>query len=138
MTSIDKLDFVLNSMSKYFDGHYLTLTEITKFSEILDKININELPSIIGKLYKDGYVDFEIADKKDPIFESNKNYMITFEGKLLNEFGGYRYKKKRDAISTNLQLSQTWAIAVGTALAGLYALYQIITSLLPSCRRHPF
>ena len=134
MTSIDKLDFVLNAMYNYIDGHYLDLTEITKLSEILGKININELPSIIDKLNKDGYVNYELGDTKDSIFQSTKKYMITFEGKMLNETGGYRYKSKRDAISTNLQSAQTWAIAVGTVLAGLYALYQIITALTTSCR----
>lgn len=128
MTPIDKLDFILNSIEPY-NGHFLTLTEITKQSEILGKININELPSIVNKLTKDGYLDFEINDSKDTIFGSDKMYMITFEGKMLNEQGGYRYKEKRDSISAKLQLAQTWAITVGTALAGLYGLSQVIITL---------
>ena len=134
MTAIDKLDFVLNAMNNYIDGHYLDLTEITRLSEILGKININELPSIINKLEKDGYVHSNISDQKDIIFKTDKKYMISFEGKLLNENGGYRYKKKRDSISASLQLVQTWAIALGTVLAGLYALYQIIIALTTSCQ----
>jgi hypothetical protein len=133
MSSIEKLDFVLKSMQDY-DGQYLNLTEITKQSEILDKININELPSIVIKLLKDGYIDFETKLPKDTIFESDKRYMITFEGKLLNETGGYGDKAKRETISTNLKLVQTWAIAVGTALAGLYAFYQLLTTMTTSCR----
>jgi hypothetical protein len=133
MSSIGKLDFVLRSM-QYYDGQYLNLTEITKQSEILGKININELPSIVNKLVKDGYLDFETKLSNDTIFESDKKYMITFEGKLLIETGGYGDKAKREAISTNLKLVQTWAIAVGTALAGLYALYQLTTTMTTSCR----
>jgi len=132
MTSIDKLDFILKAMEPY-DGHYMNLTEITKQSEIIGTININELPGIVNKLYKDGYLDLETIQTKDVIFESDKKYMITFEGKLLNESRGYKYKEKQKVIATNLQLIQTWAIAVGTALAGLYALYQIIAVLRTSC-----
>ena len=134
MTSFDKLDYVLTFMGKYLDGHYMSILEINAYGEVSKKMHINEIPSILGKLAKDGYLDIEIAESKDPLFESDKKYMITFEGKLLNESGGYRYKARRDAISTNLQLAQTWAISLGTALAGLYALYQIVIALTAACR----
>ncbi len=130
MTSLEKLDFVLNAMDKVFWEEYRTLTEITKDSKILGKININELPAIINKLNKDAYIDFELNDSKDIIFDSEKKYRITFEGKLLNESGGYRWKIKRESTLTNLQSLQTWVIAIGTALAGLYGIYQLINALL--------
>ena len=133
MTPIDKLDFVLNAMENGFEGHYRNPTEIIKHHDMVGKININELPAIINKLVKDGYLDFEVGGSKDIIFDSDKKYMITFEGKLLNEQGGYRYKDKRDSISTNLRLAQTWAIALGTVLAGLYGLYELIIALKNGC-----
>ncbi len=98
MTSIEKLDFVLNLMNKMFIGHYANLTEIAKYSDIINKINVNELPSILNKLVKDGYADFEIGESKDTLYQSNKNYTITFEGKNLIENGGYKLLQQTSSL----------------------------------------
>lgn len=129
MTAIEKLDYILVQL-KPFAGHYLSIIEIAKNAEVINHMNVNELPPILNKLVTDGNADFEISEFKDSLYESNKIYTISFEGIILIENGGYKRKGKKESISTKLQSLQTWAIAVGTALAGLYGLYELIKAIL--------
>ncbi len=60
--------------------------------------------------------------EKDGLIKKNETgHVATYEGLF---FKGYKKTKRKETVLTNLQLIQTWAIAIGTALAGLYALYQ--------------
>ena len=61
---------------------------------------------------------------------------ITFRGIAFISNGGYVKQKEKETISKNLQLVQTWAIAIGTALAGLWALYLFIKEIPPLCNCH--
>ena len=57
-------------------------------------------------------------------------YSITFKGKMFSKSGGYIKKEKRESTSITLQSWQTWAISVGTVLAGIYGLVEILKPLI--------
>lgn len=66
--------------------------------------------------------------KEDDLIEKNETgYVATFKGLF---FKGYEKTKKEEKVSKNLQTVQTWAISIGTAIAGLYALVQIMQNFL--------
>ena len=78
---------------------------------------------ILQKFVKDGYAN-----------ESTKEeYWITFLGKMFIDNGGYVKQKQKETITKNFQLMQTWAIAIGTALAGLWALYLFLKEIFRFC-----
>ena len=84
------------------------------------------------KLIKDGYIDSIIPNQKgeDDHFDLGKDYYyITFDGIMLLEHKGYHGKAKDESKAKNLLSLTTGAIAVGTSLAGLYALAQLVTYL---------
>lgn len=61
--------------------------------------------------------------ESDHLIKKNETgYVATFEGLF---YKGYKATKRKQTISTNLQLVQTWCIAIGTAFAGLYAIFQL-------------
>lgn len=65
--------------------------------------------------------------ESDGLIKKNETgHVATYKGLF---FKGYKKAKKKENISTNLQLIQTWAIVIGTALAGLYALYQFLQDI---------
>ena len=78
---------------------------------------------IFDKLANDGYIK-----------KVNELNSITFEGKLFSKSGGYEVANKKSAIRANLQSSQTWAIAVGTVLAGAYGLLEILKTVVRLCK----
>jgi hypothetical protein len=57
------------------------------------------------------------------IKKNERGHVATFEGLF---YKGYKRMRRREINATNLQVIQTWAIAIGTILAGLYALYQFL------------
>ncbi len=60
----------------------------------------------------------------DGLIKKNETgYAATYKGLF---YIGYEKNKRKENISKNLQTAQTWAISIGTAIAGLYALVQII------------
>ena len=70
------------------------------------------------------YIEKLEADKL--IKKTSTGYVATYEGLF---YKGYGATKRKEVIATNLQAAQTWAISIGTALAGLYAVYQFYQSL---------
>ena len=90
---------------------------------------------VIAKLIKDEFVreDKQAFNNRDLLPEQTKYYMITIEGLIFKDHGGYRYKIKRQNTSTNLQSVQTWSIAIGTALAGIYSLYELWKHVFSPC-----
>lgn len=71
------------------------------------------------------YLDKLEAD--DLIKKNETGYVATYKGLF---YIGYEKTKRKENISKNLQTAQTWAISIGTAIAGLYALVQIIQNFL--------
>lgn len=71
------------------------------------------------------YLDKLKAD--DLIKKNETGYVATYKGLF---FKGFEETKRKENISKKLQTAQTWAISIGTAIAGLYALVQIIQNFL--------
>jgi hypothetical protein len=108
LSSIGKLDMVLKFLA--VDPKALAyISDANIFSE-LKKVNDglknqndfgSELIRILKKLIKDGYVDrIDIESNHYPIDVKNPHtiahYLITFEGKVFYDFGGYNEKIKED------------------------------------------
>lgn len=81
---------------------------------------------------KDEKILFEKLKDDKCVKEIDGKYLVTVDGRLFAESGGYVEKIRQQTISVNLQSVQTWAIAVGTSLAGLYAFFQLL-ELLCKC-----
>ena len=128
LSPIQKLDKVLSYLNSQSEQWHNVPDVMQNISFIT---TISEMFFILIKLEKDGYAiseeRTEIIDRAGNIGKTytEKFYIINFEGKYLNKTGGYKYKIKRQTTSTNLQSIQTWSIAVGTALAGIYSLYEL-------------
>jgi len=93
-----------------------------KFPEMDSPEFMEYSPMIFEQLVDDGYLT-----------KGDNKYSINFKGKMFYKNGGYIKEQKRKSNATTLQSWQTWAIVVGTALAGIYALVEIL-KLLFSCR----
>ncbi|MHB8261907.1 MAG: hypothetical protein ACYDCN_02745 [Bacteroidia bacterium] len=82
-----------------------------------DLKNIKHIKAILNKLEKDGFLI--------PIPVNDKKFITTsFEGIVFIKNGGYTEQKRKEMTLKALQSIQTWAIAIGTSLAGAYALCQ--------------
>lgn len=127
MTDIEKLDFVLNFIKSKMTvsahwGYGLVWTHIEKTTEL--KINKTLFDEIINKLKKDGYiVDNETKDA----------CRVTFEGLI---FKGYKKQEEENQelqrTVNSLSVRTFWltvAIAVGTGVAAIYYLLEILNSL---------
>ena len=79
-------------------------------------IGVYERTELFQKLENEGFIrrDFQEFER------------LTINGYLFIQDGGYKKKRSREATSKDLQSAQTWAIAIGTALAGLYSLFQLM------------
>lgn len=60
--------------------------------------------------------------------------MISYKGIAFidDSNGGYVKKKEKEKNKKNLELAQTWAIVVGTTLAGLWTIYEFYKVLIES------
>jgi hypothetical protein len=79
---------------------------------------------IFDKLVRDKYI--KVLNQQTPIAPI---YAITFDGILFSRQGGYQKEDKRKVIQATLQSWQTWAIVIGTFLAGLYGLWEIARNI---------
>jgi hypothetical protein len=117
---------------------------------LLNLIDKSILHSALLKLVKDGYVNTESDNSIDPLFKSPKKdhyYKISFEGMVFIENGGYEneYRKnqkeqieysdlqKRQSLLEDKQLKTqnqlvflTFLVALGTLIAGLYYVLEIL------------
>jgi len=84
----------------------------------------------LWKLFEDELIDANSQHFKEGIRESR----INDKGLEFIKIDGYN-KQRKEIISINLQSAQTWAISVGTALAGSYALIEIIQKILTFYKR---
>lgn len=114
---IKELDIALkyfyeNQGWKYFASLNEAFGQPTMNASIRDSV------TIMSKLIKDGFLE-----PNNPI--SFTEVRITFDGIMFYEAGGYNKKRRKESIQANLQSSQTWAIVVGTLLAGLFGLVEI-------------
>lgn len=83
----------------------------------------NRLIKVVDKLIIDKYIILK-GDTND--IPPASIYIITFEGYVFSSNGGYVEKEKRKKSTKNLKNIQSWAIAIGAALAGLSVLYSFL------------
>jgi hypothetical protein len=57
-------------------------------------------------------------------------YKLTFGGEVFLQKGGYDQELKDNKIKRNRDIVYTLSVAIGTALAGLYGLFEILKLLL--------
>jgi len=129
---IQQLDFVLGIVVKNNKG-YATLFQIYEESEKIPNINVNIL---IDKLMKDGYLEKPWGDSNPQI---NTTYQVTLEGLIFYEKGGYQQEDK--IIKTRLRKDSVYiySVAIGTAFAGLYGLFEIAKWVMHHLKWHlPF
>ena len=129
LTPIQKLDTVLgilNSNSKRGAG--LTLFEVEEF--LPEITEIDELARVLYKLEKDNFV--KIRDITIVPGTVKRYFMITFEGKLFWQQNGYDQQEKDSRTKRNRDTAFALSVGIGTALAGLYGLFEIIKLLSQS------
>ena len=87
-----KLDLVLKHLviiSKQ-DGANRDKDGFDKIAQDLSRfIDRRELKEILGKLKKDGYIEWQIEGNDVTTHEKDTRYIVTFEGQVLNELNGY-------------------------------------------------
>ena len=84
-------------------------------------VNISFPNAFADKLERDGY----LIDTKNGDGDNNK-YLVTLEGIIFIESGGYVQKRKNEIRTSFLQTLAIWVTAIGTGLAGIYALIQLM------------
>lgn len=120
LTPFERLDKVLNII---YERGPLSLNEIThRELRLLKKITATQIDieRVIDRLIDDKYIKIE------PVHANYPNYKITFEGELLLQRKGYQEKEKREKEQTRLQSMQTFAIWVGSAIAGIYYFVELV------------
>ena len=135
LTPIQQLDKVLEwfamDISEMKDGEKIYIRQranrkqiipliIETFPDLNDEQFIIDSDLILEKLAKDCYLY-----KHQTTFE----YNITFEGKVFSRQGGYSKSENRKTKAANNQSLIQWLIAGGTALAGIYGLYELIKNI---------
>jgi len=105
MTHEEILDYYLRSLD-------VPVSEFPDWTEIRNKLDVYKEEMYLMKLKKDGYTT------------SDSGSILTLEGKIFIENGGYVAKAHADEIANLLKSFQTWILVIGTGSAGLYALIQ--------------
>jgi hypothetical protein len=136
VATLSQLDAVLSSLYKHRTEKHFKFVDI---AELLQKeasfVNFGDIISILAKLHKDGYIEYDDrAVKIEDISKNNRVYRLTFEGRYWIERGGYDAENRRTFVEsirlerlekTQIQY-QIWLIwltailAVGTTIAALY------------------
>lgn len=128
MTTIQKMDAGLRIV--YDSKKILEKDWIEKMT-----VDVVALGGIIDMLEADGYIKsiiYEEMGKKLLAIDSNvpPNYytytVITIKGDLFWNSGGYKGRRRREFILETLQLSMTMVIALGTVVAAVYYLRELV------------
>lgn len=146
---------ILDELLRYLSGTEHTQfayirNDVNDNSSFLKDIDNSTLHSAILKLVKDGYVNQESEKTTDQIFNTprtNHYYKISFEGLFFIKNGGYKNQnleiQKKEIKYEKIQSEQsrqarslvrlnywlvvlTWVIAIGTFVAALYYLLEIL------------
>jgi hypothetical protein len=124
-----ELDIVLNFIVSDELAAFIadTIMEKTKID------NIKTMLEILGKLEEDRYIKKEnLVDKMvaDTFGTTVWYYSSTFNGRLFSENGGYIAQNKKQKILARNEYIRTLLLTYGTALAGLYGVFEILKWLL--------
>jgi len=118
-----RLDIVLDVFRCYKDASLDDYIEIENIVPLVIKngliIDRGEIIKILLKLIKDGFIDKKVLDEHYKLY----SYAITFDGKL---FSGYKKQLKYDRVINRNHRIRVFLLAYGTALAGLYGLFEIV------------
>jgi hypothetical protein len=91
--------------------------------------NIKTLLEILGKLEKDGHIEKNNAINKS-ISDTFGTYLFyyssTFNGRLFSESGGYAMQNKKQKTLSRNEYIRTLLLTYGTALAGLYGVFEVL------------
>ena len=123
MKDIQKLDAILSLLSLHNDKrgmHNMQIKELLKH----DKIDLPDtiLTEILFKLVKDGYLRIEIDDAPIgvQIIKDVNYYLITFDGLIFTQKGGYKSDARRKKV-TEFPKNYWWLIALFTFFVGLFS-----------------
>jgi hypothetical protein len=138
LTPFRKLDEVLNIMCPRNNDpagvfNRVSVMNILKTSfDFTDKEAgeiSNQMPQILDKLDKDGYImyDLERYNKENLEFKGAafKWYMVTFDGELFNSKGGYRKQSRNKRIELWFKGAVTFSLIFGGVAAGVYYLVEL-------------
>ena len=84
-----------------------------------------DLIKLVHKLEKDIY----IISRGIQLESNEEEYTITFEGIVFQSTGGYVKQNEKEITSKNLKNLETWTIAMGAGLAGLWVIYSFLREL---------
>lgn len=106
------LDYILDETIKRKNEHYTVkystgeykATRIIPDKELVEKFGIEQYEADIMyyELTNESYINYNTGN-------------ATLKGLEFSKSGGFREKRRKESISTNLQSLQTWAIALGTS-----------------------
>ena len=119
MSPIQQLDSVLDVIINKHKGS-AKLLEISTFMK--KKIAHTSVDILIDKLIKDGYVERPYGSG-NPL--NDTIHRATLEGLIFHQNGGYVNENKIAKIRSRKDEVYTYSVAIGTALAGLYGLFEI-------------
>lgn len=129
ISPIKQIDLVLTFLNDNFSNKPNINTIRQKFSD-LDSYEIDQ---ILNKLLKDGYVIYDNDGRQIDFINSEYiKVLITFEGKLFHQQGGYNQKLINDSYESNrleriekVQLVLTIILAVSAFVAAVYYLVDL-------------
>lgn len=140
----EKLDAVLivlndasNSLMGAVNFERLHISSELKLSVILfeltemgfNDIDSSELAMILEHLIDESYIKSIERTEQDTMNlppQTTKFYKIIFKGKVFIENGGYTQKEKIVKREIFRQTLAIWITAIGTGLAGIYGLFEIL------------
>ena len=123
MNRIEKIQLILE---EFYNPKNLTANHNLIFSEFSDKLEAKDIHEIIYKLEKDGFLTHL------DWYTGGVGGNITFEGGLFYDNGGYIENERRIKAETNRQVMINIIVALGTGLAGIYALVQLVMYIFVS------
>ncbi len=110
-SQLNKIDVLL----KLFEKEQVGIREGSVIGMMKGKnieVSESEMRRFINQLDEDGY-----------IFLKDDLYIITIKGMI---YRGYTKDFKASRVSRRVSRFHNWTLAIGTALAGLYGLYEIM------------
>jgi len=137
MTWLEKMDAVLECLFalKANNPNFEDLQSWLKAN--YPEVDKGEIEDITLYLWREQMMYFETGGKRLAEYndlDQNGRYLISCKGKLLYDGdGGFGKIQKRKIKAATLQSWQTWAIAVGTVLGGLYGLIELLKYIFSCC-----
>jgi hypothetical protein len=131
-----ELDYVLEKLIKAYENNW---------KAIKDAFGTDE-EKTIGEISRELKEKFKVEDweltiiyeylKNDEYIKGIDPLSITLKGVTFSLSGGYTANKQREEDSKFYKLLRSWSIAIGTTLAGLYALCQFFEMIYKNCSCH--